>query len=292
MAMRHVSREETLGAHSPARVRRATNNSTTDQIAHECSKIMLVTAGTAQLTFAGGEITLSAGQVAALSHGHWYAGSTGSNVETTTMYIDTGYLHEQSRWIPTPDKLIGRIGSPSSSPAPIVLQLSAQDQLTLDNILGRVLVEELNPSSPFGLLARITEVLDFLARCAPQEPSYGPSRHLAVLRATDILSNDLGHEWTVRELAKCVSLSPSQLTRQFLREFGVGPAEYLRRERVRRMTEVLLGDAETVEAAARAAGWTSPSHASRAFRQIHGISPQQFRRSGTRSRISTVDHLL
>ncbi|WP_374225794.1 MULTISPECIES: helix-turn-helix transcriptional regulator [unclassified Microbacterium] len=82
----------------------------------------------------------------------------------------------------------------------------------------------------------------------------------------------------MQSLAEAVLLSRSQLNRLFQRDVGMGPAGFLRHQRVRRMAALLTATSETVETIARQVGWTNPSHAARAFRTVTGVSPRHYRR--------------
>ena len=79
-------------------------------------------------------------------------------------------------------------------------------------------------------------------------------------------------------LAEAVHLSPSRLSHLFMRETGASPVRYLRTIRMNRAAGLLDQTVLSVKEIMALVGCTDPSHFSRDFRRLHGISPRAYRR--------------
>lgn len=138
------------------------------------------------------------------------------------------------------------------------------------------------PGGEFATLARVAAIFDFLSRSIslPTGASHESAPQLAprpeVADASTMLRFQLNRDWTMRELARLVSLSESQLSRLFREEHGISPAAYLSRARADRMAEILTSVSPNVSDAGREVVWADLSQASRSFKRRHGISPQEF----------------
>jgi len=83
----------------------------------------------------------------------------------------------------------------------------------------------------------------------------------------------------VSELAFRLGVERSQLTRAFLRVFGVSPLELMRDLQVRRARELLIASRDTNEEIALSTGFGTRNTFQRVFRALCGVSPSEYRRS-------------
>lgn len=267
-----ISRDASLRSDRfPLLVRRVVHSAATGPIAHDVTKVMLVSSGTTTLTHETGDLILKEGQVVVLPSGQWYAGEPTDVVTTTTAYIDTAFLRLQARWTSANDVSDLLTPADNSAPIPVNFQTSARRQLHM--AFERLLDSQDRVDPTFH---RLTHVTRFLAVLAHNNMA-GTVEHDVVRRATALLSEHLDAPWTTTTLAQAVAISRSQLTRLFQQHLRTSPAEFLRTERARRMAELLTSGNDTVEIIAREVGWSDPSHASRSFRQAYGMSPLQYR---------------
>lgn len=95
------------------------------------------------------------------------------------------------------------------------------------------------------------------------------------------ICRDPSRAFTVRELARCVSVSPFHLCRLFRRETGVTLHEYLVDLRLRRSLEWLSEGESDLSRVAFEVGFSSHSHFSAAFRRRLGVSPSCARKELT-----------
>jgi len=86
----------------------------------------------------------------------------------------------------------------------------------------------------------------------------------------------------VEDMAAYCELSPSHFRSLFGRHFGCSPRSYLRRARVMRAKEMMIGSPLNFTEIAGRCGFASVHSFSRAFRAEEGISPSEYRRAGAR----------
>jgi AraC-like DNA-binding protein len=97
----------------------------------------------------------------------------------------------------------------------------------------------------------------------------------AALRAVHA---DLGHPWTLAELAALSHMSRSAFAQAFKARVGLPPLEYLIRWRMSLARDALARDAMSIPEVAAATGYGSESAFSSAFRRRVGASPAHFRK--------------
>ncbi|PZF85900.1 AraC family transcriptional regulator [Jiangella anatolica] len=98
-------------------------------------------------------------------------------------------------------------------------------------------------------------------------------------RAMDYLASRLDGTVRVPELAALVGVSPSHLTALFRRATGGGVHAYQTTLRMERARHLLTTTQATVSEIARDVGYGDPFHFSRQFRQLHTMSPTDYRRA-------------
>ena len=95
-------------------------------------------------------------------------------------------------------------------------------------------------------------------------------------RVMAILQRDLANPPTLEQLAKEVGCSAYYLSRTFSQEMGFTIPQHLQRLRMNRAAELLRSGKYNVTEAALEVGYSSFSHFSLAFRQMHGCCPGLF----------------
>jgi AraC-like DNA-binding protein len=101
--------------------------------------------------------------------------------------------------------------------------------------------------------------------------------HPAVARARALLDGDCRRGWRLAELADAVGLAPTYLAGLFVRETGVPPHRYLRERRITRAMRLLRASDLPVSVIGVEVGFGSGQHLARAFRQLTGVSPREYR---------------
>lgn len=111
----------------------------------------------------------------------------------------------------------------------------------------------------------------------------GDSRTIAAIQA---LKANPQKRWTSRELAREAGVSVSLLYQLFFVTFGVPPMSYLRTIRIASARRLLSETDQSIGSVGEQVGFASESHFCRAFRELVGVSPLQFRRKVRSSVIS------
>jgi AraC-like DNA-binding protein len=87
---------------------------------------------------------------------------------------------------------------------------------------------------------------------------------------------------TLREASDALHAHPAHLVRQFSRQFGISPHQYMTSRRIDLARGLLLDGMPASQAAAEA-GFYDQSHLSRHFKHVLGTSPGRYARSGPAS---------
>jgi AraC family transcriptional regulator len=97
-------------------------------------------------------------------------------------------------------------------------------------------------------------------------------------RARDILSNNLGGELPLAEVARECGLSASHFTRAFRQSLGIAPHQWLLKVRIERAKQQLLNSDASLADIAIDCGFADQSHFTRVFTKHVDASPRQWRR--------------
>lgn len=96
--------------------------------------------------------------------------------------------------------------------------------------------------------------------------------------AVAFISDNYMHDITVEQLAQVCHISTSHFRRIFKQILGWTPLEYLRLVRIGRACRLLYDSENSITDVGVQVGYPTPSSFTRQFRQIYGISPNQWRR--------------
>ncbi|MET9628822.1 AraC family transcriptional regulator [Lentzea sp. NPDC006480] len=115
----------------------------------------------------------------------------------------------------------------------------------------------------------LLQVLRDQAHRAELHPQLGP--------ALKALHDDLGHPWTVSELATRAAMSRSTFFLHFKETVGLTPLDYLLRLRMQTAAKALRDTQDTVAVIAATVGYRTESAFSAAFKRFTGRSPGEYR---------------
>ena len=82
---------------------------------------------------------------------------------------------------------------------------------------------------------------------------------------------------TVREIAELVGYSYDYFRHQFLKYFGFSPKDYIINERISRAKKRLIDAEDSIARIAERYAFDSPSHFTRTFKNVVGVSPLEYR---------------
>lgn len=91
------------------------------------------------------------------------------------------------------------------------------------------------------------------------------------------IKGDPARWWTVADMADYCGVSDDQIRRFFIKYTGCLPKLYVDRYKLHRAAELLADTSRSIHSIAEAFGYQDPYHFSRRFKNIMGISPQQYR---------------
>jgi AraC-like DNA-binding protein len=154
---------------------------------------------------------------------------------------------------------------------------SAELCRTVKDLMEEALVE----AHALRLCHEILRLVLGVARTAP-----ATAVRMDINRAVEFAQSRLHQPIQVTDLARTAGLSVSHFSREFQREMGVGPKQYLLSSRLDRARRLLLLDEGNITQVARAVGFASSAHFSSAFRAAFGTSPKAFRHTPGKKRIS------
>jgi AraC family transcriptional regulator len=97
-------------------------------------------------------------------------------------------------------------------------------------------------------------------------------------RIADYVDAHLESGIRIAALAALVGLSEGHLHRAFRTTTGETPLQFINRKRIQRAMELLAREPVTIVELALRLGFQSPSHFTRVFRSVAGITPSQYRR--------------
>ena len=138
----------------------------------------------------------------------------------------------------------------------------------------------------------LDRLLDWMLVCTLREwfdrPGGEPPAWCAAQRdpvvgdALRLLHAEPAAPWTVSSLADRTGVSRSTLAKRFADLVGEPPLTYLTRWRMTLAADLLVErEAATVAEIARAVGYSDAFGFSAAFKRVRGVSPSEFRRTGT-----------
>lgn len=110
-------------------------------------------------------------------------------------------------------------------------------------------------------------------------------------RVMEFIEANISESVHTSDLAAIVNLSTRYFVILFRRAIGQSPFAYLRRRRIERAKEMMLGSDETLARIASACGLADQSHLTKLFRRLVGSSPAAWRREhGDAANIETSDY--
>lgn len=147
-------------------------------------------------------------------------------------------------------------------------------------------------SMPIGWLRiKALELLDGINSLSPED-SCSSSRCCSVRHADVIkeiketICSDLNRHYTIEQLSETYRISPTKLKQTFRMIYGFPVYSYIRAVKMRSAAKMLLSTDRTVLDIACEYGYDNGSKFAKAFRDVIGTSPREYRQSAVSKRSS------
>ncbi|MGN0634033.1 MAG: AraC family transcriptional regulator [Oscillospiraceae bacterium] len=140
-------------------------------------------------------------------------------------------------------------------------------------------------SSPFHLIGHLYLFLDYLARSSASiKLNQGSQlRDFYIHEALAYIEHNFQNDISVEDIAKVCGLNRTYFGKIFKEAVGKTPQEFLLNYRMVKATEFLKLTQLSIRDIGQAVGYENQLHFSRAFKNIYGISPREWR---NRNRLS------
>lgn len=134
-------------------------------------------------------------------------------------------------------------------------------------------------SSPFHLIGHLYLFLDYLVRSASafKIETGSKLRDFYVHEALEYIEHNFQNNISVEKIAEVCGLNRSYFGKIFREAVGKTPQEFILNFRMAKASELLKLTKLNITDIGNAVGYENPLHFSRAFRNIYGISPREWR---------------
>ena len=143
--------------------------------------------------------------------------------------------------------------------------------------------------SPFHLIGHLYLFIDSLVRSSTStQISKGNSlRDFYIKEAFSYIEQNFQNDISVEDIAACCGLNRSYFGKIFHENTGKSPQEFLISYRMTKAAELLKLTQLSIADIGNAVGYPNQLHFSRAFKNIYGVSPRQWRNENASTRSSS-----
>lgn len=138
-------------------------------------------------------------------------------------------------------------------------------------------VAEGQPGRGVVLLARLLELMTFLARQYARIRTSGAQELLRIGDVISALGGDYTRPWTLDEMSHLAGMSRSTFLRTFRRALGQSPLDYLIERRLAAAMRLLRESSRSITEIGFEAGFSDSNYFARQFRKRTGTTPSAFR---------------
>lgn len=139
-------------------------------------------------------------------------------------------------------------------------------------------VESGQPGRGVLLLARLLELMTFLARQYARNRTSAGQELLRIGEVIGALERDFVRPWSIAEMCRMAHMSRSTFLRSFRRALGQAPRSFLIERRLEAARRLLRDTDRPVTEIALDAGFSDSNYFARVFHQATGVTPTAYRR--------------
>ncbi len=142
-----------------------------------------------------------------------------------------------------------------------------------------VYMAEHSNESPFHLIGHLYLFVDYLSRSAASTKitSTGRVRDFYIREALNYIEQNFQNDITVEGIASFCGLNRTYFGRIFKDTLGSSPQQFLLNYRMAKATELLKLTSLSISDIGNAVGYQNQLHFSRAFKNVYGVSPREWR---------------
>jgi len=154
------------------------------------------------------------------------------------------------------------------------IALAISRELSAETSAGRLLMESLSQSLSAYLVNHYSEIA---LRSKPLGYSGNPMEDRRLSRVMEFIDAHIEQNFTVADLAAVACMSPAHFARSFKATTGRSPHQFVSRMRLELATRMLADRHRSMSDIALSTGFSSQSNFSRAFRDVMGMTPGEYR---------------
>ena len=147
-----------------------------------------------------------------------------------------------------------------------------------------VYIAEHGKESPFHLIGHLYLFVDYLSRSASSMniSSNGKVRDFYIKEALNDIEQNFQNDICVEEIAAFCGLNRTYFGRIFKETVGRSPQQFLLSYRMSKAAELLKLTVLSISDIGNAVGYPNQLHFSRAFKNVYGVSPREWRNKNKR----------
>lgn len=159
---------------------------------------------------------------------------------------------------------------------------SSADRERLKHMMETLLDMAEHPEkSSYALIGQLFSVIDDMisSSASRKTPGSGKMSDFYIKESLTFIEENFHNEISVEDIAAFCNLSRGYLSKIFVRNLGKSPQEFLISYRMSKAAQLLQVTKLSIKDISNAVGYPNQLHFSRAFKNVNGISPQEWRKS-------------
>ncbi len=159
------------------------------------------------------------------------------------------------------------------------LRMTNKELLSVNRMVNILDKELLGQGKGFRFLACsiFMQIVGYVSRCYERSSSPTSRSLLRIGESISFIENNYNQPITLEQLADMAHMSRRSFQRVFRTIIGDSPINYLLQLRLSRAKELLKNRTMSITQVAFDSGFLDSNYFSRKFRQVHGMSPRQYR---------------